>query len=216
MPTYPVLWAHDAVRERTLSFDGESEGLPRTATDPAEQRAVDAKVANVWASASQCHFNRDFRFNSQATAMQFTPRLTMGGRAWVSIKLTSTDLEKILVLWGNSALGILLYWWHANKQQSGRGSIGISALQTLPVLDIRNLDKGQLTEATKLFDEISKKPLLPLHQMEVDMTRIELDTKFFTRVLGVQPSILASGGQLDLLRRKMALEPSICGAKLPK
>ncbi len=140
----------------------------------------------------------------------------MGGRAWVSIKLTSTDLEKILVLWGNSALGILLYWWHANKQQSGRGSIGISALQTLPVLDIRNLDKGQLTEATKLFDEISKKPLLPLHQMEVDMTRIELDTKFFTRVLGVQPSILASGGQLDLLRRKMALEPSICGAKLPK
>lgn len=59
---------------------------------------------------------------SQSTGMQFTPRPTIGGRAWLSIKLPSVELEKALVLWANTSLGLLLRWWHSNKQQSGRGA----------------------------------------------------------------------------------------------
>jgi hypothetical protein len=32
-------------------------------------------------------------------------------------------------------MGLFLHWWHANKQQGGRGNIGKSALQNLPILD---------------------------------------------------------------------------------
>ena len=151
-PTYPVLWAHNAVRERTMSFEGDSEGVPRQGSSTEEQEIVNLKVENIWNTASRCHFNRDFRFNSQSTGMQFTPRKTIGGHAWLSIGLSSVDQEKALVLWANTSLGLLLHWWHANKQQPGRGRIGKSMLQTLPILDVTALEPRLLAEAVKLFD----------------------------------------------------------------
>ena len=80
VPTYPVLWSHDAKSERTMLFDADCEGIQRHGSTPKEQQLIDVKVASVWNTASHCHFNRDFRFNSQSTGMQFAPRRTIGGR----------------------------------------------------------------------------------------------------------------------------------------
>jgi hypothetical protein len=212
VPTYPVLWGHDAPRERTIVFDADCEGTPRRAT-PQEQRAIDLKVAKIWASASHCHFNRDFRFNSQSTGMQFTPRGTIGGHAWISIRLPSIEQEKALVLWGNTSLGLLLHWWHANKQQAGRGRGGILSLQTLPVLDVTALRPEQLTEAAKLFDSLAERELLPIHEIDNDPARKELDEKFVRNVLGLPESYLIPGGPLEILRMKLSREPSIRGKK---
>jgi hypothetical protein len=174
---------------------------------------VALKVTDIWKTASHCHFNRDFRFNSQSTAMQFSPRRTIGGRAWSSIQLASDEQEKTLVLWSNTSLGLLLYWWHANKQQDGRGSIGILALKTLPVLDTAALTRKQLTEAVELFDAICNKPLQPFNEIDSDATRKELDDKFMRKVLGMKGPILDPGGPFDLLRMKLSQEPSIRGQK---
>ena len=213
VPTYPVLWSHKAERERTMSFEGDSEGFPRQGSRPEEQAIVDLKVENIWETASHCHFNRDFRFNSQSTGMQFTPWKTIGGRAWLSIRLSSVDQEKALVLWANTSLGLLLHWWYANKQQSGRGSIGKIMLQTLPILDVTTLEPKLLAEAVKLFDAMSAQPLLPLHEIDRDPIRKELDEAFARNVLKLPESILASGGPLELLRMKLSQEPSIRGSK---
>jgi hypothetical protein len=213
-PTYPVLWAHDAQRERTMSFEGDSEALPRKGATQEEQETIDKKIASVWATASHCHCNRDFRFNSQSTGMQFTPRRTIGGRAWVSIRLSSVKQEKILVLWGNTSLGLLLHWWHANKQQPGRGTVSKSPLQSLPILDVTALDPKQSAEAVKLFDAMCGLDLLPLHQIDQDPIRRDLDEKFARDVLGLPQSITDPGGSLELLRMKIALEPSIRGQKV--
>lgn len=145
--------------------------------------------------------------------MQFTSRLTIGGRAWLSIRLDSTEQEKALVLWGNTSLGLLLHWWHANKQQSGRGNIGKSALQTLPVLDVTALKPKQLAEAVKLFDAMSGQPFLPMHEIDIDPVRKELDEKFARKVLGLAAPIILPGGPLELLRMKLSREPSIRGHK---
>lgn len=211
--TYPVLWAHDAKRERTMAFDGDSEGFLRRATTKEEQAAVDLKAAKVWSSASHCHFNRDFRFNSQSTAMQFTPRKTIGGHAWTSVQLSSVDHEKALVLWANTSLGLLLRWWHSNKQQSGRGRIGKSSLATLPVLDVTQLKPKQLGEAAKLFDTMSGDNLLPMNEIDRDLVRTELDEKFGRDVLGLPGVIVAPGGPVELLRMKLSKEPSVRGSK---
>ena len=213
VPTYPVLWSHDAERERTMSFDADCEGFPRQGSRSGEQAIVDLKVASIWNTASHCHFNRDFRFNSQSTGMQFTPRKTIGGRAWLSIRLSSVDQEKALVLWENTSLGLLLHWWQANKQQSGRGSIGKSMLHTLPILDVTTLEPKLLAEAVKLFDAMSEQPLLPLHELDRDFIRKELDEAFARNVLRLSEPILASGGPLELLRMKLSQEPSIRGSK---
>ena len=213
VPTYPVLWSHDAERERTLSFEADSEGFPRQGSRSGEQAIVDLKVASIWNTASHCHFNRDFRFNSQSTGMQFTSRKTIGGHAWLSIRLSSVDQEKALVLWANTSLGLLLHWWHANKQQSGRGRIGKSMLHTLPILDVTDLEPRLLAEAVKLFDTMSEQPLLPLHELDRDPIRRELDEAFARNVLRLSEPILASGGPLELLRMKLSQEPSIRGSK---
>ena len=213
VPTYPVLWAHNAARERTMSFREDREGVPRQGSTSEEQVLVDSKVRKIWDTASHCHFNHDFGFNSQSTAMQFTPRKTIGGRAWLSIKLSSVDQEKVLVLWANTSLGLLLYWWHANKQQPGRGMIPKTALQTLPILDVTALEPKLLAEAVQLFDAMCEQPLLPLHKIDSDPVRKKLDEAFARNVLRLPEPILTSGGPLELLRRKLSQEPSIRGSK---
>lgn len=212
-PTYPVLWSHDAERERTIQFSADYEGIPRRAARHEDQASVDRKVADVWNTASHCHFNRDFRFNSQSTAMQFTPRQTLGGRAWISIRLPFVEQEKALALWANTSLGLLLYWWHANKQQAGRGSIGVLPLQNLPVLDVTALTPEQLGRASALFDDMKDRPMLPVNEVDRDTTRKELDERFGCEVMGLPQPLVVPGGPLDILRMKLSREPSVRGGK---
>jgi hypothetical protein len=213
VPTYPILWAHKAERERTMLFGADCEGIPRSGSNSEERVELAAKVDSIWKTASHCHFNCDFRFNSQSTAMQFTPRTTIGGNAWLSIQLSTMDHEKALVLWANTSLGMLLRWWHSNKQQSGRGRIGKTSLETLPVLDVTLLKPKQLAEAVRLFDAMSGQHLLPMNEIDRDPVRKEMDDEFARNVLGLAEPILVSGGPLELLRMKLSREPSVRGQK---
>ncbi len=215
IPTYPVLWAHNLKRERTLLFEADHEGVPRLVNLIELQREVKEKAAQIFDTATHCHHNVDFQFNAQSTAMQFTERKTIGGRAWISIKLSTAELEKALVLWGNTTLGLLMYWWHASKQQAGRGSLAKSALQDLQALDVTALSADQLDRAVQIFDETCQLPLKPLHELDIDENRKTLDRRFYGEVLGLPDAMLADGGPLDILRQKLSREPSIRGSKLP-
>ena len=213
VPTYPSLWSHDAVRERTMAFDASEEAVSRVPMNADEKTVIDRKVTEVWASASHLHFNRDFRFNRQSTAVQFTQRLSLGGRAWLSIKIGPVDREKVATLWGNCSLGLLSYWYFANKQHAGRGSIGKNQLATLPFLDVTALTPAQITAGVEVFDDMLALDLQPLHDLANDVNRHELDRRFLTECLGFDPAFVAAGGPLDLLRQKLAAEPSIRGGK---
>jgi hypothetical protein len=127
--------------------------------------------------------------------------------------VAAMEREKALVLWGNTSIGLLLHWWHANKQQSGRGNIGVTALESLPVLDINSLSKKQLKKAAKIFFDFAKRELLSFFEIDKDQVRQELDERFFGEVLEFVDSILQAGGPLELLRKKLAQEPSIRGGK---
>lgn len=209
-PTYPVLWAHDAERERTMAFPADSEGIMRRGSTAAERATLTDKVAAIWETASHCHVNCDFQFNSQSTGMQFTPHRTIGGRAWISVRLATEDQEKALVLWANTSFGMLLRWWQSNKQQAGRGNMGKLSLQTLAVLDVTKLKPKRLAKAVALFDDVSGRPLLPLHEADRDAVRQELDERFAADVLGLDGSITEP---LRLLREKLVREPSVRGNK---
>jgi len=79
-------------------------------------------------------------------------------------KLTALEQETALVLWANSTRGLLLHWWHANKQQAGRGSIGVSALGSLPVLDVTKLSPEALARAVAIFEDLKRRPLRPIDE----------------------------------------------------
>ena len=213
VPSYPILWAHKADRERTLAFEADYDGVPRRASSRDLQQSIDSKVERVLLAASHCHHNVDFRFNSQSTAMQFTQRKTIGGRAWISILLSSPAQEKAIVLWSNSTLGLLMYWWHCSKQQPGRGSITSQSLHNLPILDITTLTPTQATTAAQIFDETCRLPLKPIHELDQDENRKTLDKRFLGEVLKLPDSIFRDNGPLDILRQKLSREPSVRGAK---
>lgn len=57
------------------------------------------------------------------------------------------------------------------------------------------------------------KLLLPIHEIDKDETRKELDTRFAREVLALPEKITQPGGPLEVLRMKLAQEPSIRGSK---
>ena len=72
VPTYPMLWAHSAVRERKFVVQADSCGDSRPGD---ETRAVER-----WnCAASRLHANLDFQLNSQSLAMCLTPEKCLGG-----------------------------------------------------------------------------------------------------------------------------------------
>ena len=132
-PIYPTLWSHDATRERQFVVLPDSQGRIRP--------GYEEKAAKIWATASCLHFNLDFRLNSQSLASCLTPAKTIGGRAWPSFICKDTIWEIPLVLWMNTILGLISFWWKGSRQQQGRACITVSRLPSLAVLDVREISK---------------------------------------------------------------------------
>ena len=134
---YPMLWGHDADRERRLVVEPDGQGRVRV-----EQKT---RAIAVWNTSTRLHFNLDFRLNSQSLAACLTPKRSIGGRAWPNFSVEGDSRrEEALALWANTTLGLISFWWVASRQQQGRAILTISGLPSLPVLDVRELDVRQL------------------------------------------------------------------------
>ena len=212
-PTYPMLWAHKAERERKLGVEPDSEGRIKSPSGGVSQTALDDKAARVWATATRAHYNRDLRFNSQSLIVAMTERPSIGGRAWPSVIFEDRDREYAFALWCNSTLGLLLHWWVSNKTQSGRGTTTVTGIPNIPTLDVTKLTAGQIAAAKDTFEALRDHRFLPFDQIDEDPARAELDRRLLVDVLGLPESLCADGGPIDLLRRKLAKEPQIHGGK---
>lgn len=202
-PLYPVLWSHDAERERRMVVAPEREGLVR------EGRK--AQAMEVWENtASQLHFNRDFRINSQSLAACLTPEKSIGGRAWPNFVVDHQSWEKPLALWANSTLGLMCFWWIGSRQQHGRASVTISRLPDLLALDARALSEEQTASAQDVFADFRERKMLAANEAYRDPVRQDLDRALLVDVLGLPDSILDS---LDALRVSWCAEPTVHGGK---
>src|SRR5262249_55302413 len=153
------------------------------------------------------HVNRDFRFNAQSLAVAFTERPSIGGRAWPSVIFHDVVQAKAFTVWSSSTLGLLLYWWTANKQHPGRGGVPVTALRDLPTLDLGAISRARLRAMAGVFDGLARRPLLPVNEIDVDETRAEIDRS----VLEILDVSLHE--TLREVRRALAREPSIMGTK---
>lgn len=216
-PTYPVLWEHQAARESNLEFGPDCKAVPR-------QDADERKLAEVAASATHLHINLDWRFNSQPLQAQWTPQPAIGGVAWPSVCLRahegttrSLDRERLesmaLLLWLNSTPGILLRWLWCSRQQHGRGRMTREVIAVMPVLDVRRLSDVQLLQCEDLFYRLRRQRFLPIHKLPDDKARADLDAGLLGGVLGWPAGWFGPYGVMELLRRKLAAEPSVHGHK---
>ncbi|MCE2448038.1 MAG: hypothetical protein J4F35_06535 [Candidatus Latescibacteria bacterium] len=203
IPQYPVLRSHDAKRERSLVVPPDSEGEVRPGCD---DRAV-----SVWNRvASRLHFNLDFRINSQSLTACLTPAKAIGGRAWPNFILEQDEWTLPLVLWSNTTLGLLAFWWVGTRQQQGRACLTITQLPRLTVLDPRSLSKEQLAQAENIFERFKEKEFLPANEAYRDDARQALDRAVLVELLRLPEAALEP---LAILRDQWCAEPSVHGGK---
>ena len=200
--TYPALWNHDAGREKKMVCEPDSQLRARE----GRERQADA----AWATASRAHLNQDFRFNSQPLTAAFTERESVGGTAWPNVGFTDDRFDYPFILWCNSTLGLLSFWWHSNRQQAGRGRTTISAIVALSTLDLRALTAAQLTAAQEIFEEFRDKELQPAYLADLDPNRALLDRRVICDLLGFDEAVYVG---VRRLAEKWCAEPSVHGGK---
>ena len=200
--TYPSLWNHKAENETQFVCTPDSQLVVR--------QGMEEKAATVWATASCAHISLDFRFNSQPLSASLTEDRSIGGRAWPNVIFDDNRIEYAFVLWSNSTLGLLAYWWHSNRQVAGRGTTTITALPSLPVLDFRALTDAQLATAEAIFDEFRDKELKPAYLADADPNRALLDERVVCDLLGFDRDTYEAVRRLSA---KWCAEPSVHGGK---
>ena len=200
--TYPALWNHTASKEKRIVCEPDSQLLVR--------QGMEEKATEVWKTASRAHVNLDFRFNSQPLAVAITEQDSIGGTAWPNVILGDARLDYALALWGNSTLGLLCFWWHANRQQDGRGRTTNTAIEALPILDLRTLSDEQLAKAEEIFEEFRELDLKPAYLADADANRALLDRRVVCDLLGFDENTYAA---VRRLAAKWCAEPSVHGSK---
>ena len=200
--TFPSLWNHNASKETRFLCEPDSQLIVKS--------GAESKAHEVWSTASRTHLNRDFRFTSQSLLVSFTEQKSIGGRAWPNVKFDFPVFEYAFTVWGNSTLGLLSFWWHANRQVSGRGTATVSAIPTLPVLDFRALSDDQLATAEAIFNDFRERELKPAYLADADPNRALLDRRVVCNLLGLDESVYQG---VRRLAAKWCAEPSVHGGK---
>ena len=200
--TYPALWNHDAKKESKMICMPDSQLRVRL--------GMEKKAAEIWDTASCAHINCDFTFGSQALAVAFTEASSIGGRVWPNVIFEDKRLDLAFVVWGNSTLGLLSWWWHSSRQQSSKASITIRSAETLPVLDFRSLSDAQLTRAEEIFNEFRPKEFQPAYLADADPNRALLGRRVVCDLLGFDESVYLA---VRRLAAKWCAEPSVHGGK---
>ena len=126
------------------------------------------------------------------------------------MRFADARFDYAFALWCNSTLGLLLHWWHANKQQPGRGITTIRAVETLPVLDFHALSDAQLQTAASIFDEFREVDLKPAYLADADDNRALLDRRVVCDLLGFD---MDTYDAVRHLAAKWCAEPSVHGGK---
>ena len=200
--TYPALWNHNARQETRMVCRPDSQLFVR--------QGLEEKAANVWATASRSHLNRDFTFGSQALSVAFTDMESIGGRVWPNVKFPDKRRDYAFAVWGNSTLGLLSYWWHSSRQQSSKAGMTIRSATSLPVLDFRTLSEAQLAAAEATFQEFRDKDLQPAYLADSDPNRALLDRRVVRDLLGFDEEVYVA---VRRLAAKWCAEPSVHGGK---
>ena len=200
--TYPSLWSHNAKQEIRMVCLPDSQMLVKP--------GMEDRAAEAWATASRAHLNRDFRFNSQPLAAAFTEQASIGGRAWPNVLFDDQLLDYSFTVWANSTLGLICFWWHSNRQVAGRGTTTVSAVDSLPILDLRTLTDNQLSTAKDIFDDFRHRDLMPAYLADADPNRALLDRRVMCDLLGFDQDTYHA---VRRLAAKWCAEPSVHGGK---
>ena len=196
-----------------LMFRGHKAGTVTTMrakpTDYLAPRSVAAKgrprrdVGLLWPRAGTIMIAERSRLNTQRLLAVHldTPALS---NVWWPLRLKGDDGDaaKILTLWLNSTLGLLMSIAHRVPTEGSWVSFKKPNLLNLPVLDVHCLTPSQTKQLAGAFDSVAGQKLEAISKMAEDTVRADIDHSLST-VLNLP--------NLESLRNELAREPVISG-----
>lgn len=197
--TYPAFWGHDAPLVTTLAQDPNRYLSPLSKAKPGRNLR---RVKDLWPKAGRVLLAERLRLNTQRLAAVRVSANVLSNVWWpLALWENEEETEKVLVLWLNSTLGLLILLAHREETQGAWVDFKKPVLTELSVLDIHALKKEQRRSLARAYDKLSKDLILPFPHMAHDPTRQKID-EAITKTLGLP--------ELTVLREMLAREPVVC------
>lgn len=196
---FPAFWNHDASAVVTLA---QAPNCYLSALPKAKEGRSLRKAHDLWPHAGSIVLAERLRLNTQRLAAVRVTERVLSNVWWpFAGHQDGEQLEKALVLWLNSTLGLLILLAHREETEGAWVKFKKPTLKGMPVLDVRALADKQREALAQAYDDLCGKTLLPFPEMDADPVRREID--------GVIAKTLRLP-DFGVLREMLAREPVVC------
>jgi hypothetical protein len=170
---HPAFWNHDAETVRTIAQKPNATLLARAKALPG-RHLKDATA--VWSKAGKVLLISRLRTNTHRLIATGFSKKVLGNTWWgFDDSALSDDQRKSLLLWLNSTFGIMSYYGRRAITEGAWMQMKKPAWSSMPVLDVRQLTKPKLSALGKAYDDLAKKGLAPIAQLDTDEVRQAID-----------------------------------------
>ena len=170
---YPAFWGHDADKVLTLEVSPNKWLAPRAKA--AKGRHL-RDVSLLWPKAGRLLIAERMWLVTQRLVAVSLPDYVLSN-VWWPVRLKSDDRrkEKVLALWLNSTLGLILMFAGRVPTRGPWVQFKKPLLAEMLILDVDSLPKKTLEDLANAFDAVSKLTLHPLAELSVDEVRRDID-----------------------------------------
>jgi len=196
---YPAFWGHDAPLVTTLAKNPNCYLSPLAKAKPGRNLR---KASDLWPKAGNILIGERFWINTQRlVSVRFKDKVL--SNVWWPLALNgnSEEIEKSLVLWLNSTLGLIMLFVHREETRGAWIDFKKPVLAALPVLAVGGLKAKELKALSKVYDRFCNEEILPFPQMAHDLVRKAIDDAI-SAILGLP--------DITVLREMLAREPVVC------
>jgi hypothetical protein len=177
---FPAFWGHDADTMLTLAQEANKYLAPLA---KAKKGRSLRKVEDLWPLAGKILLAERMRLNTQRLVSVRLPQQVLSNVWWpFAFKegIKDTNLDKALVLWLNSTLGLLIMFATRDETEGAWVDFKKPSLGAMPVLDVRALSAEQIAALAAAYDRVCEQTLQPFPQMADDEVRAEINTAIGT------------------------------------
>jgi hypothetical protein len=197
-PRYPALIGHRAELIRTIAIMPNRYLSPRTAAAAGRPRR---DVGLLWPRAGRVMIAERSRLNTQRCLAVRLPEPGLSNVWWpLRLKKEDEQAEKVIALWLNSTLGLLMSIAHRIPTEGAWVQFKKPTIEALPVLDVSALSRDQVRQLAGAYDTIATNEFDTIINMANDPVRSDIDHSF-SQILSLPP--------LNELRAELANEPII-------
>lgn len=201
--SYSAFWGHDANTVTTLAQQPNAWLSPLSAARKGRHLR---QASDLWPKAARLAIATRLRINTQrVTAIRLDSRI-LSNVWWPFLLFDETeDAEKILTLWMNSTLGLLILLAHRQEVQGSWIAFQKPILNALPVLNLSMLPPEKIRALTEAHDLLALETILPFPDLIRDGTRQRIDDAI-AEVLDLP--------DISVLRELLSREPIVSSSPL--